>query len=201
MKTTFKISVTAFAIAISSITFAQEKKETNDYKRDFKHSISMCPVAVAFGIYSVNYEYLHQQKHGFVARFDYEAVPKTYTDANIESSGYAFLVNYRYHFSQQMQSFFVGAYGRYRQFDGNGVIDNTPFNFKMPDVSFGLNAGKKWAWKSGFTMTFALGYGFSNEDWDSNPNTSEVNDMIRDFRNDYDFIDPFYGEFSIGYSF
>jgi hypothetical protein len=201
MKINFKIIFTTLIITMSTITFAQEKKVTNDFQKDFKHSISMCPVAVAFGIYSVNYEYLQNQKHGFVARFDYEAIPKTYTDARIESSGYSFLLNYRYHFNKQMNSYFVGAYGRYRQFDGEGKINNTNFDFTMPDVSFGINAGKKWVWKSGFTMTFALGYGFSNEDWDSNPNTTEVNDMIRDFRNDYDFIDPFYGEFSIGYSF
>lgn len=201
MKTNFKIIITALIMAMSTITFAQEKKETNDYETVFKHSISMCPVAVAFGIYSINYEYLHHQKHGFVARFDYEAIPKTYTDARIESSGYSFILNYRYHFNKQMNSYFVGAYGRYRQFDGEGEINNTSFDFTMPDVSFGINSGKKWAWKSGFTLTFALGYGFSNEDWNSNPNTNEVNDMVRDFRNDYDFIDPFYGEFSIGYSF
>tara|TARA_B100001063_G_scaffold246136_1_gene284111 strand:+ start:53 stop:355 length:303 start_codon:yes stop_codon:yes gene_type:complete len=100
-----------------------------------------------------------------------------------------------------MNSYFVGAYGRYRQFDGKGKINDTSFDFTMPDVSYGINAGKKWAWKSGFTLTFALGYGFSNEDWSSNPNTNEVNDMVRDFRDDYDFVDPFYGEFSIGYSF
>ena len=188
-------------MSLSVITFAQETEDSNNSQTEFKHSISMCPAAVAFGIYSVNYEYLHNQKHGFVARFDYEAIPKTYTDARIESSGYSFILNYRYHFNKQMNSYFVGAYGRYRQFDGKGKINDTSFDFTMPDVSYGINAGKKWAWKSGFTLTFALGYGFSNEDWSSNPNTNEVNDMVRDFRDDYDFVDPFYGEFSIGYSF
>lgn len=201
MKTNLKIIITALVMAISPIAFAQETENTNDFQTEFKHSISMCPVAVAFGIYSVNYEYLHNQKHGFVARFDYEAIPKTYTDAQIKSSGYSFLLNYRYHFNKQMNSFFIGAYGRYRQFDGEGEINDTNFDFTMPDVSFGINAGKKWVWNSGFTMTFALGYGFSNEDWYSKPNTNEVNDMVKNFRNDYDFIDPFYGEFSLGYSF
>jgi len=201
MKTTFKIIITALVMSLSVFTFAQETEDSNNSQTEFKHSISMCPAAVAFGIYSVNYEYLHNQKHGFVARFDYEAIPKTYTDARIESSGYSFILNYRYHFNKQMNSYFVGAYGRYRQFDGKGKINDTSFDFTMPDVSYGINAGKKWAWKSGFTLTFSLGYGFSNEDWSSNPNTNEVNDMVRDFRNDYDFVDPFYGEFSIGYSF
>lgn len=201
MTTNFKSIFTVILLLFSTLSFAQEDTGSFDFQTELKHSISMCPVAVVFGIYSVNYEYLHNQKHGFVARFDYEDMPKTYTDARIESSGYSFILNYRYHFNHQMASWFVGAYGRYRQFDGDGMINDTNFDFTMPDVSFGINAGKKWVWKSGFTMTFALGYGFSNEDWSSDPNTIEVNDMIRDFRNDYDFIDPFYGEFSIGYSF
>jgi len=201
MKTKFKTIITVVVLALSTITIAQETEKTSNVQKEFKHSISMCPVAVAFGIYSVNYEYLHNQKHGLVTRFDYEAIPKNYTDASIESSGYSLLVNYRYHFKKQMNSCFVGAYGRYRQFDGEGNINNTRFTFKMPDVSFGINAGKKWVWKSGFTITFALGYGISNEDWNSNPNTKIVNDKIEEYRDDYDFTDPFYGEFSIGYSF
>ena len=202
MITTRNIIFYVFVILFSTFTFAQKKDDLKQKSpSEFKHSVSACPVAVAFGIYSVNYEFLHQKSHGFVVRFDYEAIPKTYTEAQIESNGYSFMLNYRYHFNKQMNSCFVGAYGRYRQFDGEGKINNTNFDFTMPDVSFGINAGKKWAWKSGFTMTFALGYGFSNEDWDSKPKTNEVNKIIRDFRNDYDFIDPFYGEFSIGYSF
>lgn len=202
MKTLFKVTSMLAMIAITMNGNAQ----TNDSDAfgpmpSFKNSISACPVAVVFGIYSVNYEHLFKQQHGFVVRFDYEDIPKTYTDARIESSGYSFLLNYRYHLNKQMKSCFVGAYVRYRQFDGNGNINGTSFDFSMPDVSFGINAGKKWVWKSGFTLTFALGYGFSNEEWDSHPDTTEVNDKVREFRHDYDFIDPFYGEFSIGYSF
>lgn len=202
MKLQLKIAVTMVAMFFTTMNYAQEtKKQDLDTRSTFKHSISACPVAVVFGTYSVNYEYLHNEKHGFVARFDYEAIPKTYTDANIESNGYSFIMNYRYHFNKQMNSLFVGAYARYRQFNGDGMINNTAFDFTMPDLSAGINAGKKWVWNSGFTMTFALGYGFSNEEWSSNPNTEIVNNMIEDFRSDYDFIDPFYGEFSIGYSF
>ncbi|SDW33451.1 Protein of unknown function [Lutibacter oricola] len=201
MKTQLKLIIAIFILSLSFSTYAQEQKEKSYQTKEFKHSISACPVAVAFGIYSINYEYLHNQKHGFVARFDYEAIPKTYTDANIESNGCSVLLNYRYHIDKKMNSCFVGAYARYREFNGDGMINETAFDFNMPDVSFGINAGKKWVWNSGFTMTFALGYGFSNEDWDSNPDTVEVNDVIKDYRKAYDFIDPFYGEFSIGYSF
>lgn len=187
-------------LVISLYGYSQTTENKSNVS-DFKHSLSACPVAVAFGIFSINYEYLHQQKHGFVVRFDYESIPKTYTDAKIESNGYSFLLNYRYHFNKNMKSYFVGAYARFRQFEGNGQATNTKFDFTMPDFSYGINAGKKWVWKSGFTMTFALGYGFSNETWDSNPNTEEINNYIKEYRKNYDFIDPFYGEFSIGYSF
>lgn len=194
--------ITLIFMLLSIIGIAQtNSKENKELLPEFKHSISVCPAAIAFGIYSINYEYLHNQKHGLVVRFDYEDIPKNYTDAKIESKGYSFILNYRYHFNKSMKSYFVGAYGRYRQFEGKGRTMNSNFEFTMPDYSFGINAGKKWVWKSGFTMTFALGYGFSNESWESTPNTIEVDNYVREYRKDYDFIDPFYGEFSIGYSF
>lgn len=201
MRVKMKIICTVIAMLFMKGIYAQINEKTYPSQSGKKHSISMCPAAVLFGIYSINYEYLHRQKHGIVIRFDYEDIPRAYTDAQIESYGYSLILNYRYHFSEQMNSYFVGAYGRYRQFNGEGRVSNTKFEFTMPDVSIGVNAGKKWVWKSGFTMTFALGYGLSNEDWDSNPNTQVVNDKIRDYRENYDFIDPFYGEFSLGYSF
>ncbi|GGK10640.1 hypothetical protein GCM10007962_00950 [Yeosuana aromativorans] len=197
----------ALAFGISNASLAQDMANSKKDKNKFKNSISFCPAALAFGIYSVNYEYLLNKKHGLVARFDYEAIPKTYTNTNIKSNGKAFIVNYRYHFSEQMKSFFVGAYGRYRIYNGTGVIEgnntteNENFSFDMPDWTAGINAGKKWVWNSGFNITLSFGYGFSNESWNASSNITSVDNAIKDFRKAYDFIDPFYGEFSIGYSF
>ncbi|MFB6317934.1 DUF3575 domain-containing protein [Saccharicrinis sp. FJH54] len=169
--------------------------------KDQRFAINMCPGGIALGIYSANFEYLIKPKHGIVARIDYEMIPKTYSDANLETSGMAFILNYRYHMCGGMNSFFVGSFYRYRSYQGNGTLDAGSFDFKIPEITVGANLGKRWSWKSGFNITFALGYGYAM-DWQKiNNNVDGAVAAIDVFRNEYDFINGFLGEFSIGYAF
>ena len=76
------LTVFAFCVFLTSSLAAQVEKTVS--KTDsiaspnkFKHSINMCPGGIAFGIYSLNYEYMLSPNHGLVGRFDYEAIPKT----------------------------------------------------------------------------------------------------------------------------
>lgn len=201
---TLKIAVVLVLLVNSTnLVFAQTDNNLaeSEYSDKFNNSINMCPVAVAFGFYSVNYEHLFLGKHGIVARVDYEAIPGTYTKANIESSGLSFTLNYRYHLSEKMESMFIGVYSRYRVFEGEGNINSKQFDFDLTDITLGINAGKRWVWSSGFNITFALGYGYSWRERNVSSSDSDVKKSIDDFEDDYDFIDPFYGEFSIGYAF
>ncbi|MCO6173421.1 DUF3575 domain-containing protein [Flavobacterium sp. NRK F10] len=180
-------------------TQAQEHEEP---KKPFKrHAINFCPAGMAFGIFSANYEYLITPKNGIVVRLDYEAIPKTYTAATIESNGKAFILNYRRHFSGEMNSFYAGAYTRYRLYKGEGEINAQKFDFKIPEVTIGLNIGKRWVWKSGFNLNLAFGYGISFKDKKTSLNNMAVNTAVDSWEDSYDFINPFLGEFSIGYSF
>lgn len=201
----FIISMTALLIFFSLSANAQQTldQEADSLRFDpsIRQSINMCPLGMAFGIFSANYEYLLTPHHGLVARVDYEAVPKTYSAANIDPSGMAFILNYRYHLKGAMESCFVGAYSRYRVYKGEGNLEGTKFDFTMPDFTLGLNAGKRWIWDSGFNITFALGYGYSWKSRTADPDLPGVNEAIDVFENGYDFINPFYGEFSIGYAF
>lgn len=168
---------------------------------EFKNAINTCPGSVFFGIYSLNYEYLFHPNHGLVGRFDYEAIPKSYTEAGIESNGVAFILNYRWHISGELKSAFLGAYVRHRIYSGTGTIESTEFDFTLPETTIGLNVGKRWVWKSGFNLTLAFGYGFSFENRDANPTNGTIEASLDQFEKAYDFIDPFLGEFSIGYAF
>lgn len=196
-------AVLVLLVNSTNIIFAQSDNDLgeSEYSDKFNNSINMCPVAVAFGFYSVNYEHLFLGNHGIVARVDYEAIPGTYTKAKIESSGLSFTLNYRYHLSEKMESMFIGVYSRYRLFEGEGNINSKKFDFDLPDITLGINAGKRWVWSSGFNITFALGYGYSWRERNVSSSDSDVKTSIDDFEDEYDFIDPFYGEFSIGYAF
>lgn len=188
----------------TGIAQAQENEKTAksaSATSHFKNAINTCPGAVAFGIFSLNYEHLFHPNHGLVGRFDYESIPKTYSDAKIESSGVAFILNYRWHLSGEMKSAFLGAYARHRIYSGSGTIEATEFDFTLPETTFGLNVGKRWAWKSGFNLTLAFGYGFSFENRDATPTNGAIEASLDQFEKAYDFIDPFLGELSIGYAF
>lgn len=177
------------------------KKDTASITAPRIQAINMCPGGIALGIFSVNYERLLKPNHGIVFRADYELVPKTYSDAKIDANGKAFIVNYRYHFSGEMNSLFLGAFSRYRVYKGEGALEGIPFDFSIPEVTVGANAGKRWVWNNGFTMTFALGYGHFMGKTKVDESTPDIDDAIDVFKKEYDFLNGFLGEFSIGYAF
>lgn len=170
-------------------------------ERELRHTVSSCPLGVAFGIFSANYEYLIAPHHGVVARMDYEAIPGTYSKASIEANGMAVVINYRWHIQGEMESWFLGAYSRYRQYQGQGEVDTTEFDFTLRDLTVGLNAGKRWIWENGFAITAAFGYGHSFAMGEENRASGEIDDAVDAFEKDYDFASPFLGELSVGYAF
>jgi hypothetical protein len=205
---TNRLSITAFILClfVTGNVMAQQEQtaSTTDLNKSNIHAnqaLNMCPLAVAFGIYAVNYEYLINQTHGIVGRIDYESISDSYSGDPIEASGLSFTLNYRWHLSGAMESLFLGSFVRYRMYDGDGTSGTTKFDFNMDEVTFGLNAGKRWVWNNGFNITFSLGYGIAKLDKEKNPNSASVKSTINKFEEDYDFIGPFLGEFSIGYAF
>ena len=156
---------------------------------------------MVFGTYAANYEYIFAPHHGIVVRYEYESIPETYTDANIESSGMAFVLNYRLLSKKDLRSPYLGAFSRYRIYNGNGSIESEDFEFTRKDVTIGLNAGKRWIWKNGFNISLMFGYGYSIIDRDAHPSSDAIEVSIDHFENDYDFLGSFLGEFSIGYAF
>ncbi len=172
----FYLLLTCNVMAQESETFSSSRSETSGSQ--FSNSINMCPISVAFGLYSTNFEHLFGQTHGIVGRFDYEAISDSYSDNPIKVSGYGFILNYRYHFSHSMESIYIGSYVRYRIYDGNGTAGSTNFNFKIKEATIGLNAGKRWVWENGFNITFSLGYGISTNKRETSPNISSVEKTI-----------------------
>lgn len=180
---------------------AQTSVQTAEYGDTFKQSINACPGGVVFNIYSFNYEYLLAENHGLVARVDFESHTEKYSKGKVSADGLAFTFNYRYHFSGALESIFVGSYLRYRFYEGDGTSDGDKFTFEMPEYTFGVNAGKRWVWDNGFNMNFSLGYGISTSETKIGDGNSSTKGIIDKFEDDYTFLSPFLGEFSIGYAF
>jgi len=196
------------AILFVSVLFAgnasaqgHEKDESERWISPAKTAINVCPGGIAFGFYSANIEHLFGENHGLVLRGDLETIPDTYSDANIDASGKAVILNYRYHIGGGLNSFYAGAFARYRNIKGDGSLESGGFDFKLPECTVGLNVGKRWIWKSGFTLNFALGYGYAYDELKVNNSSQAAIDAIDVFRNDYAFMNGFLGEFSVGYAF
>lgn len=200
--------LTFSAVVMIGVLFAENTTAQSDTKKDTERwispartAINVCPEGVAFGFYSANVEHLFGENHGLVLRGDLETIPKTYSDAKIDASGKAVILNYHYHIGGSLNSFYAGAFARYRKIKGNGTLESGDFDFSLPECTVGLNVGKRWIWKSGFTLNFALGYGYAYDELKVSDSSQAAIDSIDVFRGDYAFMNGFLGEFSIGYAF
>lgn len=202
----FKIIILIICIILTNNLLAQQEdailvKDSSSTIKEFNQAVNMCPGGIIFGIYSVNYEYLLSQTHGLVARFDYESVSETLSDDTMEADGFGFTLNYRWHFSGAMESFYVGSYARYKIYKGDATNGSTKFDFTLQEYTLGLNVGKRWVWNSGINVNCAFGYGVSSLNKKTDPSNSSIDSKLDEFIDGYTFIDPFYGEISIGYTF
>jgi len=206
-RTNSKFTLLIFCIFLAVNLYSQQEDRTsatdpNSSGKEFNQAVNMCPGGIVFGIYSVNYEYLAGQNHGLVARFDYESVSETLSDDTImKANGYGFTFNYRWHFSGELESFYIGSYARYKVYKGDGTNGSTKFDFTLQEYTLGLNAGKRWVWNSGINVNCAFGYGISKLKEETDPSNSLNDSTLDKFIDDYTFIDPFYGEISVGYAF
>jgi len=201
-----KITILILSVFLISNLFAQQEDtlSTTDLSssgKEFNQAVNFCPGGIIFGIYAINYEYLVGKNHGLVARFDYESVSETLSDDTMAADGFAFTFNYRWHFCGGMESFYIGSYARYKYYKGDATDGSTKFDFTLHEYTLGLNAGKRWVWNSGFNINCAFGYGISKLNKETDPTTPSIESKLNDFIDNYTFIDPFYGEISIGYAF
>ena len=192
-----------FCLLLVSVASAQEGKNLIQNEKDlkiasFKQSINSCPGGLAFGVYSINIERMIKPKHGLVARFDFEDISVKYSGDKFNATGLGFILNYRRHFSPSLKSYYLGAYARYRIYDGTGEDGPDEFDFDITEFTIGLNAGKRWVWSSGFNINFMLGYGIAFTETDVESTYETAYDKFTD---KYSFEGPMLGEFSIGYAF
>ena len=167
-----------------------------------KQAVNICAVAIpVLNMYVINYEYLYTGRHGLAARLEYNPMSGSGID---DATGIAVVLDYRWHLSPELESFFIGPYVRYRYVDGSGSAAGTKFDFKVPEVNLGMNAGYRWIHDAtGINVVFAFGYGYSWVTETITPISDNIESAFDKFKKDNDtFLDaPFYGEFSIGYAF
>jgi len=169
-----------------------------------KQAINICAVAIpVMNFYVLNYEYLHNDRHGLALRLEYAPEMK---GANTTGVAWAGVINYRWHFTPELKNFFFGPYARYRYVNGEGSTVETDYDFNVPEFNLGLNAGYRWISKIGINAVIAVGYGYSWSRENISPESDNILDEFNKFKKANDantaILDaPFYGELSIGYAF
>ena len=201
-KPTLMLGVLQASVLISGLLIAEhgyaDFAATSSEKNQ---AFNMCPAGIPLGAYSINYEYLLKRQHGLVFRLDYEDVPDTYTQAKINSTGKAFVLAYRWHFTPSMASFYVGPYFRHRVYEGSGKSNNPPFDFTLTEQTLGLNVGKRWVWDNGLNLNLAFGYGVAGLSRKITQSNSAIEANVRQYEKYYGHLGAFLGEFSVGYNF
>lgn len=210
MKTLIKYVATLMLLFVSFYSSAQNMNSdsnANSNAKEFKQAINFCPIAIAFGIYSANYERLLNDHHGIMIRGDIESIPKSFADGKLNVSGKDAILNYRYHINGGLKSLFVGTFARYRVYNGDirsqPELDSQQIfdDFKLSEVTIGANTGKRFIFKSGFNVNLSAGYGIFMDKMSISNSTNDNIEAIHAFQKEYDLYNGMYGEISIGYAF
>ena len=182
-----------------------------------KNAINLQLAELFFKSYFINYEHMIAARHGVVVEGGYIG-PYTFS-MNLSgkaakwqaSQGYTFGAQYRLHFWESMDSFFIGAFYKYGSLagtilssNGSGVVFTSsdgqpPIGFVSTYHIIGLQLGLRIVWDSGFNLAGRVGAGanlgslrYSTQDFESNRNA---------FANVFATVLGFDMEISAGYAF
>jgi hypothetical protein len=174
------------------------------------NSVNGNPLGFLFGSYSLNYERLVDGTHGFMiegnlAHSTGTSNSGTETSSN-KSTTYGGGAGYRWHWSGQQQSGFLGLMAGYSVGAGTstitsgGMSNSFDLTIKAPWVV--ANIGKRWQWDSGLNLTFRIGGGWAKYTVTTSSMDPQAQDAVK-FVQDILTLIPIAldGELSLGYSF
>lgn len=174
------------------------------------NSVNGNPIGFLFGSYSLNYERLVNGTHGFLiegnlSRSTGSVNNGTETSSNT-STTYGGGAGYRWHWSGQQNSGFLGLMAGYSVGAGKstitdgGVSNSFDLTIKAPWVV--ANIGKRWQWDNGINLTFRIGGGWASYTVSTSSTDPQAQDAVR-FVQDILTLIPIAldGELSIGYTF
>ncbi|MGK0361846.1 MAG: hypothetical protein ACI9U2_004164 [Bradymonadia bacterium] len=132
------------------------------------NSVNLSPIGVVSGTYALNYERLFGGTHGLLV----EAVFISSDDGDTNSTSLGGQVGYRWHWNGTQNSWFNGVNFGYTSGTGEAVVESTSngsttkskFDVDVSVFTATLNIGRRWAWDSGFNITFRAGAGYGNYD-------------------------------------
>lgn len=118
----------------------------------FSQSIQIEPLSMIASDFSLKYEILFNQKHGFV--FDGSLMRSS------TMHGSSFGVSYRKHRRGTMGGGFWGVFIRSNDYRNIIKDDDTKYPYTMKSLVFGPNIGKRWIFWERWSIVWRVGYGY-----------------------------------------
>lgn len=175
-----------------------------------ENSINGSPLGVLFGSYSLNYERLVGGMHGFMVEGNFSHSTGTSTingdQTSSRSSLYGGGVGYRWHWSGQQQSGFLGLMAGYTVGTGSGTVTDATgmqaFDLTVKAPWVVANIGKRWQWDNGLNVTFRIGAGWAKYTVSTNSTDPQAQDAVKALQDLLTLIPiALDGELSLGYTF
>lgn len=197
--------------------------ENNKEKVSKRWAISVQPLLPIFSSYFANIEYLFANQHSLLFEAGYIGSYKMNVSTWSSSrdakkatwrttQGHTLTLQYRYHFSEGLDSGFIGPFLKYGVLSGNILSTDTDPNLislnfsSQPEIGFtaiygviGVNIGRRWVWDSGVTMAVRIGAGANFPKYKYSVSGYEAEKSV--FTDTFAVFLSFDAEFSIGYAF
>jgi hypothetical protein len=175
-----------------------------------ENSINGSPLGVLFGSYSLNYERLVGGTNGFMIEGTFSRSTGTSTvngdSTSSKSTLYGGAVGYRWHWSGQQDSGFLGLLAGYSVGTGSGTvvdaagIQQIDLTIKAPWIV--ANIGRRWQWDNGLNFTIRAGAGWAKYTVSTSSTDPNAQDAVKALQDLLTLIPiALDGELSLGYTF
>jgi hypothetical protein len=175
-----------------------------------ENSINGSPLGVLFGSYSLNYERLVGGTNGFMIEGNFSRSTGTSTvngdSTSSKSSLYGGGVGYRWHWSGQQDSGFLGLMAGYSVGTGSGTVSSgagiQQFDLTIKAPWVVANIGRRWQWDNGINFTIRAGAGWAKYTVSSSSTDPNAQDAVKALQDLLTLIPiALDGELSLGYTF
>ncbi len=199
------VSTLALSLGLSPMAFAQEEAAPaveTVVKDAREHSVNLNPLGVISNNYTLNYERLFGGTHGLLVEpsFGYAS------DSDSSSTAFGLDLGYRWHWSGEQDSGFLGVNVGYSVGSGEATVTvndiSETFDVDVSQFRVLANIGRRWAFDFGLNITARIGAGYGDWSVSTDSTNESAQQAVKMVDTVLEFLPfAFDGELSLGWIF